>query len=309
MFRRARLTVAYVGTDFRGFAESDGMRTVMGELRTTIETVVRHPVSPVGAGRTDAGVHGWGQVVSLDLPPEQNLADLQRRVNRMLAPAIAVRDLAWTDDPEFSARYSALWRHYRYHVLNAAVPDPFLAPSSWHVPQSLNLWAMQLACDPLIGEHDFTSFCRRPKVPEGVVAPSMRRRVISAVWKQVPDDHPGLLRFEIRANAFCHQMVRSIVGTLVEVGLGKLKAGDIRGILLQEDRQAAGTVAPPHGLVLWEVGYPEAGVESPRRRKAGFGPPQGALLDPSGPILRPELTGSEPADEMDDTGPQWLPVT
>ncbi len=309
MIRRARLTVAYVGSEFRGFAETDGMRTVMGELRTTIETIVRHPVAPVGAGRTDAGVHGWGQVVSLDLPPEQNLADLQRRLNRMLAPSIAVRDAAWTDDPEFSARYNALWRDYRYHVLNASVPDPFMAPTTWHVPQALNLWAMQLACDPIIGEHDFTSFCRRPKVAEGSVAPSMRRRVISAQWKAVPDDHPGMLRFEIRANAFCHQMVRSIVGTLVEVGLGKLKAGDIRGILQRHDRQAAGTVAPPHGLILWEVGYPEAGVEPPRRRRAGFAPPHGALIDPSGPVLRPAVLPVEAPDEVDDTGPHWLSAT
>jgi tRNA pseudouridine38-40 synthase len=309
MLRRARITVAYVGTEFRGFAEADGVRTVMGDLRAAIEKIARTDVSPVGAGRTDAGVHGWGQVVSLDLPDDMSLADLQRRLNRMLAPAISVRDAAWTDDPEFSARFSALWRHYRYDVLNGPVPDPFRATSAWHVPQPLNLWAMQLACDPLIGEHDFTSFCRRPKVADGMTAPSMRRRVISAQWHQVPDDHSGrggdLLRFEIRANAFCHQMVRSIVGTLVEVGLGKLKAGDIRGILLEQDRQAAGTVAPPHGLVLWEVGYPEAGVEPPRRRRPGFAPPQGQPLDPSGPILRPQVL----PEEADDTGPQRLPVT
>lgn len=258
MSRRARLTVAYVGTDLHGFAEADGVRTVMGELRGVIEKVVRQPVSPVGAGRTDAGVHGWGQVVSLDLPDDTDLADLQRRINRLCPPAISVRELAWTDDPEFSARFSALWRHYRYHVLNSPIPDPFLAATAWHVPRQLNLWAMQLACDPLIGEHDFASFCRRPKVADDATPPSLRRRVISAEWRAVPDDRQGLLRFEIRANAFCHQMVRSIVGTLVDVGLGKIHAGDVRGILLQRDRRAVTTVAPPHGLVLWEVGYPVA---------------------------------------------------
>lgn len=256
MSRRARLTVAYVGTDLHGFAEADGVRTVMGELRGAIEKVVRQPVSPVGAGRTDAGVHGWGQVVSLDLPDDTDLADLQRRINRLCPPAISVRDAAWTDDPEFSARFSALWRHYRYHVLNSPIPDPFLVGTAWHVRQPLNLWAMQLACDPLIGEHDFASFCRRPKVADDVTPPSLRRRVISAEWRAIPDDRQGLLRFEIRANAFCHQMVRSIVGTLVDVGLGKIHAGDVRGILLQRDRRAVTTVAPPHGLVLWEVGYP-----------------------------------------------------
>lgn len=255
MTRRARFTVAYHGGDFHGFAEADGVRTVMGDLREAIERVVRQPVSPVGAGRTDAGVHGWGQVVSLDLPDHTDLVDLVRRLNKMCAPSIALRDPAWTDDPEFSARFSAQWRHYRYHVLNAAVHDPFLADRAWHVSQPLNLWAMQLACDPLIGEHDFSAFCRKPKVAEGAAAPSMRRRVLSATWHEVPDDRAGLLRFEIRANAFCHQMVRSIVGTLVDVGLGRLTAGDIRPIMLGRSRQRAGQVAPPHGLVLWEVGY------------------------------------------------------
>lgn len=255
MMRRARFTVAYHGGDFHGFAEADGVRTVMGELREAIERVVRQPVSPVGAGRTDAGVHGWGQVVSLDLPEATDLADLVRRLNKMCGPTIAVREPAWTVDPEFSARFSATWRHYRYDVLNADEHDPFLADRAWHVKQPLNLWAMQLACDPLIGEHDFSAFCRRPKPAEGATPPSMRRRVLQATWRQVSNDHSGLLRFEIRANAFCHQMVRSIVGTLVDVGLGRLHAGDIRPIMLGGSRQAAGQVAPPHGLVLWEVGY------------------------------------------------------
>ena len=102
--RRARMTVAYDGTDFHGFAEADGVRTVMGDLRTAVETVVRVPVDPVGAGRTDAGVHGWGQVVSLDLPEGTDLDDLQLRVNRMLAPSIAVREAAYTADPGFNAQ-------------------------------------------------------------------------------------------------------------------------------------------------------------------------------------------------------------
>jgi tRNA pseudouridine38-40 synthase len=250
------MTVAYLGTEFHGFAESDNARTVMGELRGALERVMQQPVNPVGAGRTDAGVHGWGQVVSLDLPDDTDLANLQRRINRMCGPTIAVRDAAWTDDPEFNARYHASWRHYRYHVINDPVHDPLMAATSWHVPRPLRLWAMQLACDPIIGEHDFSSFCRRPKPIEGVTPPSMRRRVLSAQWRAVPDDHPGLLRFEIRANAFCHQMVRSLVGTMIDIGLGRTHAGDMRSIMLRHDRQAASTVAPPHGLVLWEVGYP-----------------------------------------------------
>jgi tRNA pseudouridine38-40 synthase len=250
---RVRLTVAYDGAPFHGFAANPGVPTVMAALSEAISTVVREPVDLTGAGRTDAGVHAWGQVVSADLPEGTDLADLSRRLNKLCAPAIAVRDAAWAS-PDFDARFSASWRHYRYDVWNAASPNPLLAGRAWYVPQPLSVWAMQAACDPLIGEHDFSSFCRRPKVPEGEPEPSMVRRVLGARWSEVDDD--GHLRFEIRANAFCHQMVRSIVGTLVDVGLGKASPGDVRGILVARDREAAGQVAPPHGLVLWEVGYP-----------------------------------------------------
>ncbi|MEN9823803.1 MAG: tRNA pseudouridine synthase [Actinomycetota bacterium] len=260
MLRRARITVAYDGSGFHGFAEAEGVRTVLGELRRVISVVTRHDVELVGAGRTDAGVHGHGQVISGDLPEQTDLSELCRRINRMLGPAIALRDAEWTADPEFHARFSATWRRYRYHVLNAPAPVPLLATAVWHVPQPLDLWAMQLACDPLIGEHDFSSFCRRPKVDEGMTPPSMSRRILGATWSRVegdvlPGPVDGLLRFEITANAFCHQMVRSIVGTLVEVGLGKRRAGDMRTVLLARDRSAAGQVAPPDGLVLWQVGY------------------------------------------------------
>lgn len=260
MMRRTRVIVAYDGAVFHGSAEQHGTRTVIGELRAAIEKVVRRPVELVGAGRTDAGVHAWGQVVSADLPADTDLADLQRRVNRMCAPAITVRDWLFTADPEFDARVSATYRHYRYDVLNSLVPHPLLASTTWHVPQPLRLWVMKLACDPLIGVHDFSSFCRRPKVAEGKPPVSLVRRVISADWKEMPGDVPGLLRFEIRGNAFCHQMVRSIVGTLVGVGLGKLHAGDMRALMLSRNRRAASYVAPPHGLVLWEVGYPDGSI-------------------------------------------------
>jgi tRNA pseudouridine38-40 synthase len=249
---RVRLTVAYDGGPFRGFARNPGVRTVLGDLTEAVATVVRQPVELTGAGRTDAGVHAWGQVVSGELPPGTDLDDLSRRINKLCAPAIAVRDAAWVDG-DFDARFSATWRHYRYDVWNDPAPNPLLAGRAWFVPQPLTRWAMQAACDPLIGEHDFTSFCRVPKVDDGQPEPSMVRRVLSARWSELAD--AGHLRFEIRATAFCHQMVRSIVGTLVDVGLGKASPGDVRGILVARDREAAGQVAPPYGLVLWEVGY------------------------------------------------------
>jgi tRNA pseudouridine38-40 synthase len=134
-------------------------------------------------------------------------------------------------------------------VLNRPTADPFLATTAWHVEAPLDLARMRLGCDPLIGEHDFSSFCRRPK-GEGEV--SLVRRVLDARWA---DQGDGLLRFDIAATAFCHQMVRSIVGTLVDVGRGRLRAGEVKGILAARDRGAAGEPAPPHGLCLEEVVY------------------------------------------------------
>ncbi len=271
--RRARFNVAYDGAHYSGFAEQVGVRTVMGDLREAIERIHQQPIEMHGAGRTDAGVHGWGQVVSLDLPEGANLEGVQRRINRICGRGLAVREIQWADDPHFHARYSAVYRHYRYHVLNAREPNPFVVNSAWHITKPLHVPSMVLACDPLIGEHDFATFCRRPPHGEDETPRSLARRVFRAEWKTVRVETTELLRFEIRANAFCHQMVRSIVGTLVDVGLGKLSAGDMRSILMQRDRQTAGQVAPPHGLVLWEVGYPDGqsgrAVDVRPRRPAG----------------------------------------
>lgn len=261
--RRARLSVAYDGSQFHGFAMNDGVRTVAGALTDALALIVRRPVEITGAGRTDAGVHAWDQVVSCDLPGDLDIDALARRLTKMCAPGIVVRAAAWAHDPEFDARFSALWRRYRYTILNDPTPDPFLAPTVWHVATPLNLDLMRLGCDPLMGEHDFSAFCRKPKlsrdqVERGDPGPSMFRRVTVARWSEHASDHGArLLRFEIQANAFCHQMVRSIVGTLVDVGTGKMSPGGISGVLRSKERSAAGTVAPPQGLTLWEVGYPD----------------------------------------------------
>jgi tRNA pseudouridine38-40 synthase len=198
-------------------------------------------------------------VVSVDLPERADLERLPHRLTRLVGPEIVVRSAEWCSDPDFSARFGASYRHYRYHVLNSPAPVPALAGTTWHVAAPLQLWAMQLACDPIIGEHDFGSFCRAPKARGDQPAPSLRRRVILAHWREVDSDYGSLLRFEIRANAFCHQMVRSLVGTMVDMGAGKIHAGEMRSIMLRRQRSAAGRVAPPQGLSLWEVGY-EASV-------------------------------------------------
>jgi tRNA pseudouridine38-40 synthase len=249
------MTVAYLGTDFRGFAVQPGIPTVAGALREALATVLRHPVDLTCAGRTDAGVHAWGQVVSFDVAEGVDVVELQRRVNKLLAPKIVVRDAAI--GPEgFDARRWATGRSYRYTVVNRPVPDPFLAQVSWHVDDELDVRSMQLACDPLIGEHDFTSFCRKPPSSSRAdgAPPSMVRIVRDARWLDLGE---GVLRFDIEASSFCHQMVRSLVATMVAVGRGKIRAGDMAWILRSQDRSKGAGLAPPEGLCLWAVEYGE----------------------------------------------------
>jgi tRNA pseudouridine38-40 synthase len=245
------MLVAYDGTRFHGFALQAGQRTVAGELTAAVERVVRQPVELTCAGRTDSGVHAWGQVVSTDLPIDTDLDALLRSLVKLLGPEIVVREIERAR-PDFDARFSARGRTYRYTVLNRPVPDPFLARTSWHVPAPLEPELLALACDPFLGEHDFSAFCRRPKPLSGGEPVSLVRRVQSAGWTELGD---GLLCFEISATAFCHQMVRSIVGTVVSAGHGKIKAGEILGILRGGDRAKAAPIAPPLGLCLWHVDY------------------------------------------------------
>jgi tRNA pseudouridine38-40 synthase len=240
------MLVAYDGTDFRGFAAQPEVRTVEGVLVRALEKVLRHPVELTCAGRTDAGVHAWGQVVSFEADPGVDPWRLQGSLNGLLGPEVVVRgaDLV---EPGFDARRSAAWRRYRYTVVNRSQPDPFLARYAWWVETPLDLAALRMAADPFIGEHDFSAFCRRG--PEGS---SRVRSVFESHWTDLGE---GVLRYEVRAAAFCWQMVRSMVGTLVDAGTGRLAPGDMLTILRSGDRAAAGQVAPPHGLCLWEVGY------------------------------------------------------
>jgi tRNA pseudouridine38-40 synthase len=258
---RVRLTVAYDGSGYHGFAPNDGVVTVGGTLADALSRVLGSPVELTCAGRTDTGVHAWGQVVSFDAPAarllgEAVLDEVQHAVNHLCRPAIVVREAAIAP-PDFDARFSARSRVYRYTVLNRAVPDPFRAATSWHVERPLDVDLLRLACDPLIGSHDFSSFCRAVKVKardrtDDRTPPSLTRRVIRAGWDDLGE---GVLRFEIEANAFCHQMVRSLVGTLVEIGAGRRTPGQLSAILAARDRHAAGQLAPPRGLCLWLVRY------------------------------------------------------
>ena len=256
---RLRLDLSYDGSGFRGFADQPGQHTVAGELIRAISTVVRHHVTLTCAGRTDAGVHARGQVAHVDVAPGIDVVALVRSVNRMLGPSIVLQS-AVPAPAGFDARRSATGRHYRYLVHQSEFPDPLLAPVSWQVGGPLDLRAMMTAADTLLGEHDFRAFCRR--VPGTSPDEPILRRVVDATWREVPSTvsdlgaDERLLRFDIEAQSFCHQMVRSVVGALVDVGRGRLRASDVRWWLLAPDRsKGAPPVAPAHGLCLVGVTY------------------------------------------------------
>jgi tRNA pseudouridine38-40 synthase len=255
--------VAYDGAGFRGFAAQPGQRTVAGELDRALSTALRQPVELTCAGRTDAGVHAAGQVVHVDVVAPVDTVSLVKAVNAMLGPAVVLRT-AEPAPPGFDARRSARSRRYRYLILEGDGPDPLLAPLAWNVRDRLDLRAMAAGADALLGEHDFRAFCRRP--PGTAATEPINRRVIDATWHEVAwtpgglDDRSRLLRFDITAQSFCHQMVRSIVGTLSDVGRGRRRASDVTWMLASGDRSQGATLAPPHGLCLLAVDYGPAGA-------------------------------------------------
>ncbi len=246
-----RLDVAYQGGPFHGFARQPDLPTVQGAIEDALAKLFQREIQSVGAGRTDAGVHALGQVMSLEAPDDIDPIKIRDSLNGMLAPAIAFSAVAPATS-DFHARFSARSRTYVYAVLEGDVPDPFLAGSTLYHPEPLDLGAMNEAAGHLAGPHDFSSFGR---VPEGQSA--------ERVLYELSIRRTGrLLRIKARANAFIQQMVRSLVGTLVQVGEGKRSPDEMAGVLAALDRAAAGPVASPHGLCLVSVEY-ESGWSRP----------------------------------------------
>lgn len=239
-----RIDLSYDGSGFHGYARQRDVRTVQGDLEAALARILG-PTATEVAGRTDAGVHARGQVVSFSTGVGVDCNRLARSLTGLLGPEIVVFDCRRVDD-RFSARFSAVRRTYRYHILNRPYPDPLRRAVMWHVKHPLDVSAMDLATGYLVGEHDFASFCRRAE------GGSTIRTVLSADWTRHPDD---LVRLQIVGSAFCHQMVRSIVAFCVEVGRGRLAPDATPRVLEARDRNAARGAAPPHGLVLWHVDY------------------------------------------------------
>lgn len=247
-----KLLVAYDGTNFHGLSPNPGVRTVVGEIMNLLEPYLGSFPQIVMSGRTDAGVHAWGQVLNFNVSSDKaDLQRIQRIINNSLSPEVVVRQIC-LESAEFSSRFDAVRRIYRYTVFNNPTANPFKSNTSWWVGRTINIANMNIAASHLVGTHDFSSFCRKPKNTLGPTDPSLVRKVEKALWSSENDQD---LIFEISGSAFCHQMVRSIVGFLVAVGLSKREPDEIQNVLLAKDRSFAEQLAPPNGLVLWRVEY------------------------------------------------------
>lgn len=243
--RHLRLVVQYDGTDYAGFQVQPDRLTVQGTLEQALGKLLGETIRIAGASRTDAGVHACGQVVSFTT---ENVIPLERIVpalNALLPQDIAA--LCADEVPaDFHPRFGARRKQYLYRLLNRDLPSPFIGRYAWHVPQALDVEAMGQAAAALVGEHDFAAFCAA-----GGSAKTTVREIDDLTVRREGE----IIEVSVSGNAFLYMMVRIIVGTLVEVGLGKMPPARVREILDSRDRTQAGATAPPHGLTLMRIEY------------------------------------------------------
>jgi tRNA pseudouridine38-40 synthase len=239
-----RLDIEYDGSIFRGWAKQPGLRTVQGELEAALATVLREKVELTVAGRTDTGVHARGQVASFEAGMEVP-ADLSRRLNGVGPADIAVTAASVVADG-FDARDNATSRTYRYRVLARPAASPFEQGRALWWPHQMDRQALESCAEALLGTHDFTAF-----TPTQTDHVRFERNILAAAWTSADD----ILEFHVTADAFMRNMVRVLVGTMLEVANGRRSVSDFSKLLKGAPRSAAGDTAPPHGLYLESVSY------------------------------------------------------
>ena len=246
MLKNFKITIEYDGTSYHGWQRQKTDRTIQEEIEKAVLTITGQQVSLTGSGRTDAGVHAYAQVANFKCETNLGPQDLFRGLNSLTADDIVIKGCEEVD-ASFHARYDVKSKIYVYKVKNRPDPAAIGRQYAWHIRKDLNLDAMRAASAHLIGSHDFKAF-------EGAGSPRAHttRSVFKARLVEEPD---GYLAFEIEADGFLRFMVRNIVGTLVDVGLGKISPADFKGILESKDRDQAGATAPAHGLFLKNVNY------------------------------------------------------
>lgn len=247
--RWLKLTVAYDGGAYAGWQVQPDKPTVQGTLEATWQRLTQESLRVTAAGRTDAGVHAFGQVVGLTTATRLPNDDLHRALNALLPNDIAVCTIE--DAPEnFHATYDAVGKRYRYHIHNGRSPSVFDRHYAWHYPQPLDAAAMHTAGQGLVGHHDFSSF-----ETAGSERPDSVRTIHELTVVRGISDHSERITIDVAGDGFLYNMVRTIVGTLVEVGTGKREVAWPAEVLAAQDRRRAGQTAPPHGLFLVRVEY------------------------------------------------------
>ncbi len=244
--RNIKLVIEYDGTNYHGWQVQPNGLTIQEVLQEKIAVMTRHPVHLAASGRTDAGVHAWGQVANFLTATSIPLEGLLHGLNSLLPPDIVIQTVE--EAPlEFRAQFSAKRKTYRYQILNSKVPSAIYRRYSWYVRSPLALPAMQKACQGLLGRKDFSSF-------QGAHADTLHpvREIFKAEWAR---ESPSLLAFMIEGEGFLKHMVRNLIGTLVAVGKGKMSGEEFNRILEARDRRQAGVTAPPQGLFLVKVEY------------------------------------------------------
>lgn len=261
-----RATVAYDGTDYQGFQYQRERPTIQGELERALLRLTERPTRVKGAGRTDAGVHAYGQVISFQSDWRHGVAELQRALNAVLPGTIAVRDVALAD-ARFHARFSAARRLYVYNLYVSPTRQPLLDRYALQVRETLDLARMREATERLVGTHDFAAFGQPTSHPEGEAGSTVRtiERAAWVVgegalsgWLSPASGAEATLQFQIEGQGFLRGMVRRLVGTLLEVGRGQRPAEDVARLLEAKDIAQSAPPAPPCGLCLWQVTYSAA---------------------------------------------------
>ncbi len=238
--------IEYDGTAYAGYQRQAVLKTVQGEIENGICAVIHQPITINSAGRTDAGVHALGQVISFEMDWRHGVEKLQRAINVNLPKDIVILQIDETE-PDFHPRYDARRRAYKYHIYNTAVRSPIHRYRGWHIKQPLSIDKMNKAAMTLIGVQDFATFGQPPQ------GNNTTRELFAAQWQM----HGELVVFFIQANAFLYRMVRSIVGSLVKVGKGDWTVEQFAEVLQAQDRGLSAAAAPAHGLYLVDVMYEE----------------------------------------------------
>jgi tRNA pseudouridine38-40 synthase len=252
--RTLKLTLAYDGTAYVGWQRQAEGVSIQGLVEAAVARIEGEAVTVTGAGRTDAGVHALGQVATLDVASTIACDAYIRALNAMLPSD--VRILAVEEAPPgFHARFSARSKTYRYRMMPATVASPFEARFAWHVTHALDRSAMRAALDACVGQHDFAAFQATGTTVRETVRTIAAAHLIDAVPGSALQPDPALLIVEVTGDGFLRHMVRTLVGTLVEIGRGRWPPGEMAAILASRDRARAGPTAPPHGLFLVAVEY------------------------------------------------------